>query len=153
MFRLSRKATIALVAAAGVAIPCAAAAEPRNDFVRTVGGLTVYLGVMPAAIIKGHPTMHGGPRKGPHEYHVVVAIFEAASGARISDATVSAKVSGLGLSGREIQLEPMAIADTITYGNFVHLPGADVYTIRLSIQRPSLRQPAVVDFKYAHRGR
>jgi hypothetical protein len=44
--------------------------------------------------------MHGGAPGGSHDYHLVTAIFDAASAARVSDATVIAKVSGLGLSGR-----------------------------------------------------
>lgn len=58
---------------------------------------------MPAEIAKGQPSghpegaMHGGTPAGAHEYHVVIAIFDAASGTRISDASVRAKVSGLGL--------------------------------------------------------
>jgi hypothetical protein len=92
-----------------------------TDQSKTVGGLTVYLGVMPAEIIRG-PPMHGhiskGPHdyrvtsKSPHEYHIVAAIFDAASGERVSDAAVTAEVSGLGLSGGKKRLEPMQIAGT-----------------------------------------
>jgi len=85
-----------------------AAMAAETDQSKTVGGLTVYLGVVPAEIIKG-PPMHGhiskGPHdyqvisKSPHEYHIVAAIFDAASGERVSDAAVTAEVSGLGLAG------------------------------------------------------
>lgn len=119
---------------------------------KTASGLTVYLGVMPAQIVKGHPAMHGGTPRGSHQYHVVVAIFDAISGARISDAAVAAKVSGLGLSGRVTTLEPMKIADTTTYGTFVNFPGADLYTIELTVQRSGSREPVVVELKYDHRG-
>jgi hypothetical protein len=95
--------------------------------------------------------MHGGAPKGPHDYHIVAAVFDAATGARISDAAVTAKVSGLTLSGTETRLEPMDIANTITYGGFVRLPGADLYAIRLTIQRPAVDRPVVLEFKYDHR--
>ena len=48
-------------------------------------GLTVYLGLIPAEIVKGpspHSAelpMHGRIPRGPHEYHVVAAIFDAAT--------------------------------------------------------------------------
>jgi hypothetical protein len=126
-------------------------AQAHDDYMRTAGGLTVYLGVMPAEIIKGQPKMHGGAPTGPHEQHIVVAIFDAASAARVSDATVTAKVSGLGLSGSEMTLEPMNIVNTITYGGFFDLPGVDLYTIAVSVRRPGSRQPVVFDFKYDHR--
>lgn len=118
---------------------------------KTAGGLTVYLGVMPAEIVKGHPAMHGGTPRGAHQYHVVVAIFDAGSGARVSDAAVATKVSGLGLSGPVTTLEPMKIADTTTYGTFVNLPGTDLYTIELTIRRSGSMEPVVVEFKYDHR--
>src|SRR6516165_3698729 len=77
-----------------------------SDQMKAAGGVTVYLGVVPAEIVKGLPAtgtseqpMHGGVPKGPHEYHVVAAVFDVASGARISDAVVTAQISGLGLSG------------------------------------------------------
>lgn len=124
---------------------------------KTADGLTVYLGVVPAEMVKGpspqsgEPPMHGGGPRHGHQYHVVAAIFDAASNTRVSDATVTAQVSGLGLAGSSKGLEPMKIADTITYGGFFDLPGADIYTIRLTIRRPGSQRPVVIDFKYDHR--
>jgi hypothetical protein len=69
---------------------------------------------------------------------------------RVLDATVTAKVSGLGLSGPKRTLEPASIADTITYGGFFSLPGRDLYTIELAIRRSSTQQPVVVALKYDH---
>lgn len=122
---------------------------------KTAGGLTVYLGVLPAEMVKDPPPhsaerpMHGGTPRGRHEYHIVAAVYDATSNARISDATVTAKVSGLGLSGPQKTLEPMKIADTTTYGAFFNLP-PDLYTIRLTVRRPG-SQPVLLDFKYDHR--
>jgi len=124
---------------------------------KTAGGLAVYLGVVPAAMVKGPPPhsaeqpMHGGVPRHRHDYHVVAAVFDAVTNARVSDATVTAQVSGLGLSGTTKTLEPMELAKTTTYGNFFNLPGADLYTIRLTIQRPGSQRPVVLDFKYDHR--
>src|SRR3990172_6057248 len=85
----------ALLATAG---PAFAAGEPF----KVVDGLTVYLGVLPAAMIQGHApdhpeiTMHGGRPAGQHVYHVMVAVFEAKTGKRLADIGVSARVSSLG---------------------------------------------------------
>ena len=123
---------------------------------KTVDGLAVYLGMMPAAIVKGHPsghaerTMHGGVPSGLREYHLVVAVFDAATSVRISDASVTAQVSGLGLAGVAKALEPMTIAQTITYGGFFNLPGRDIYTVKLEIQRPGTK-PVAVNFTYNQR--
>ena len=92
--------------------------------VKTSGGLTVYLGVVPAEIVKGplpqsaERPMHSRVPRGPHEYHVVAAIFDAATGTRVSDASVSAQLSGVGLSGGRKNLEPMQISGTTTYAPF-----------------------------------
>ena len=151
MVGLSRRTAIAAIMAGGTTIVPTVLAQTAEDYTRTAGGLTTYLGVMQAEIIRGLPAMHGGVPAGPHEYHVIVAIFEAGSGARVSDVTVTAKVSGVGLSG--LEREPMSIADTITYGGFFSLPGRDLYTIELAIRRSSTQQPVVVALKYDHRGR
>jgi hypothetical protein len=120
---------------------------------KTAGGLTISVGVVPAEIVKGQhpagPQVHGRVPKGAHEYHLVVAVFDAATSARITDAKVTAKVSGLGLSGPQKTLEPMKIADTITYGAFFTLT-PDLYTIRVMVERPG-SQAVTVEFKYDHR--
>jgi hypothetical protein len=133
------------------------AVAANTDQSKTAGGVTVYLGVVPAEIVKGlaagssgERPMHGGIPKGPHEYHIVAAVFDATSGARVSDAVVTAEVSGLGLAGTKTKLEPMQIAGTTTYGGFVDLPGFDLYTVKLTVER-SGTGPAVLQFKYDHR--
>lgn len=152
MNAITRRAAVVLVlAVAAISAGLATLAQQVNDYRQSADGLTAYLGVMPAAIVKGDRAMHGGAPKGPHEYHVVAAIFDSASGARVSDANVTAKISGLGLSGYETTLEPMKIADTITYGGFTYLPGIDLYTIRLTVRRSGSAQPTVLNFKYDHR--
>ncbi|MDX8477934.1 hypothetical protein RFN28_05480 [Mesorhizobium sp. VK24D] len=135
-----------------------ASAADNDDSYKTAQGLAVYLGVLPAAIVRGHleshpeATMHGGAPQGKHEDHVVVAVFDAKTGARIENARVTANVSGLGHVGAQnIDLEAMSIAGTVTYGNFVELPGNDRYDIKLNITVPG-RKPASVqiDFTYQH---
>jgi hypothetical protein len=83
-------------------------------------GLGVYIGVLPAALIKGHPTthpeatMHGGVPSGARKYHLVIAVFDAASGDRVENAKVAATVSELGhVAERRFELEPMRIEGSI----------------------------------------
>lgn len=145
-----------LVVAIAAGGPVSAADEDENY--KTAQGLAVYLGVLPAAIVRGHPashpegTMHGGAPQGKHEDHVVVAVFDAKTGARIENARVTANISGLGhIGAQNIDLEPMSIAGTITYGNFVELPGNDRYDIKLNITVPGRKPaPVRVDFTYQH---
>lgn len=151
----------ALLVASVLAIGFAKSAEAKAEESKTVGGLTVYLGVVPAEVVKGpgphsaEQPMHGGTPRGTHEYHIVVAVYDAVSNMRITDATVTAKVSGLGLAGPQKTLEQMKVpgsiadGDNITYGAFFNLT-SDIYTIRLSVQRTG-KQPVILDFKYDHR--
>lgn len=150
---------------------------PNHRSHQTRDGLTVYIGVIPAAIVKeqhpaGHPeaTMHGGIPTANNEYHLVAAIFDAVSGERITDAKVTAIVLGLGnaiLYGQghmipwvsrqlpaDVQsaLEPMAIAQTITYGGYFVLPKPARYTFQLTITRPDRTRPTVMTFVHDHRG-
>ena len=155
---VSRRTIAALLGALGVAVSLSSGAvAAETDQSKTAGGVTVYLGVVPAEIVKGLPAsssterpMHGGIPKGPHEYHFVAAVFEAGSGMRVSDAVVTAEVSGLGLAGSKKKLEPMQISGTTTYGGFFDLPGFDLYTVRLTVERGGA-SPAVLQFKYDHR--
>ena len=137
------------------AIPASADEDENYKVVQSLG---VYLGVLPAGLVRGHPvghpeaTMHGGVPLGAHDYHIIVAIFDAATGARIENAKVVATVSGLGhVGGRTLHLEPMTIAGTVTYGEFVTLPGDDIYDIAVDISVPDGTSPVRADFAYQHR--
>lgn len=152
-----RKAATAITLSCLCLLVIGTAMAASSGEVKTSGGLMVYLGVVPAEIVKGPPPhsaerpMHGRIPRGPHEYHVVAAIFDAATGTRVSDASVSAQLSGVGLSGERKDLQPMQLSGTTTYGAFFSLPGRDLYTIRLAIMRPGARQPITIDFRYDHR--
>jgi hypothetical protein len=136
-----------------------AAALGQTGSYRSVGGLAVYYGVLPAAMIEGHPTghpekeMHGGVPTGAHAYHLVVAVFDAKSGERIENATIKARVTPLGLATVGRSLQPMTIAGTVTYGNYFEFSGDGRYDITLSVQRPGTSEPVDIEFTYEHRTR
>ena len=130
----------------GMAHPSHAA---ESSEVQTANGMTVYIGLIPAAIIKGHPEvmMHGGKPSGVNEFHLTAAVFDAATGRRISDATVSVTVAEVGLAGTTTTLEPMHIADTVTYGGFVVMRAMARYDLRIVVIRP-MRPPVTFNFAY-----
>lgn len=134
--------------------PIAAATDAPETF-QVVDGVAIYLGVMPAQIVQGHAgeheesTMHGGVPAGRHRDHVVVALFDDASGRRIEDARVTAAVMELGLGPEWKTLEPMRIAGTITYGNYFDLPENDIYHIQVQIRLPG--HPQAVEATFTHR--
>lgn len=126
---------------------------------KTAGGLTIYLGVLPAAMIQGHAkdhpeaAMHGGVPGGQHAYHVMAAVFDAESGERIEDASVEGRVTPLGLAAVTRRLEPMVIAGTVTYGNYFAMRGDGPYRIAFSATTPEVAEPIVLEFTYEHRTR
>lgn len=131
-------------------------ADDTSNF-KTVAGISVYIGLMPAEIVQGHPTghteaqMHGGAPSGPHAYHLVVALFNEDGGDRIENAEVAATVSGLGHVGQaSTRLEPMLIENTVTYGAFIDLRALERFDIALTIKVPDRPKPLRVDFANEH---
>ncbi len=144
-------ATIALASVAPLRALAQAAAEGSPQ---RADGLLVYLGVVPAAVVRGHSpshaesAMHDGAPAGRDDYHLLVAIFDAASGTRVTDASVTARVHGLGHVGQsDVRLEPMTIAGAASFGGFVSLRSPDTYSITIGIARPALA-PTQVRFTY-----
>ena len=129
---------------------------------KAADGLAVYLGVLPAAMVQGHPrghaeeAMHGGVARGRHSFHVVAAVFDAGDGARIEDATIEASVTSRSdaaahIAGVTRKLEPMDIAGTVTYGNYFTMRGDEPYRIMLTISRTKTAGPVNVEFSHDHR--
>lgn len=91
--------------------------------------------------------MHGGPRRS--DLHILVALFNAKSFQRITDADVTASMEGLGHVGRVTKkLERMDIADAITFGAYFPFQGPDKYTIQVEIKLPGRAKTTTVSFSY-----
>lgn len=107
-----------------LAIGSQAFAQAKSQSV-TSHGLTVYFGVVPAEIARGVAEKHGqrdihtATPATPTQDHLIVAIFNAVTGDRITDAAVTASKTRPGSQTPSEPLEPMKIADTVTYGNFL----------------------------------
>ena len=143
-----------IVVAAMTLILASLALAQGDRLSKTVGGVTFYLGVIPAEIIRGHPiehpesTMHGSPPKGSGSRHIVVALFDAKTGERITEAKVTARVEQLGLASELKDLDPMQIAGTVSYGNFYAMPGGGIYRIRVIVKRKAASRPIEAEFEY-----
>lgn len=138
----------------GLPVTRTARAAAGQDFV-VVDGLTVYLGIVSAEEMRSHltaeeATMHGGvPRSGA--YHVMVALFDQATGQRITDAAVTAQVSSARGEGSDTPLERMSIANAVTYGNCFRMPGAGTYKVTVHVTRPGLANAPEAQFEYERR--
>lgn len=112
-----------------------------------VGGMEIYYGILPVEMVQGHPTDHGGKPAGKSSAHLVVALFDSTTGRRISDAQIGARVHELGLGEQSKQLDPMRIADTVTYGQYFRMAGPGPYRVSLSIRSPGVAAPVEVKFE------
>jgi hypothetical protein len=145
----------ALAGIGALALSAAFAADSSQH--KVVNGVAIYLGVMPAEMILGHPRahseagMHAGVPAGQHQQHVVVALFDNATGKRISGAKVSAWVHETNLAGARKKLEPMLIAGTVSYGNYFNVPATgNPYRIRVRIELPGAAEAIEAQFDYQH---
>ena len=126
-----------------------------DDLGKTIDGVAIYLGIVPAEIVRGHSsqhsesTMHGAVPKGSEFRHIVVALFDAKTGDRVTDATVNARVEQLGLAAQSKALEPMEIATALSYGNYFAIPSGQLYTITLKIK--AKRYPHAVEARFEYR--
>lgn len=137
-----------------------AIAARADDGYQTADGLSVYLGIIPASVVRGLSTghaeggMYGGVPSGSHQQHIVASVFDSETGGRIENADVEAIVSGLGhINPQRVKLKPMTIADTVTYGAFVNFPGRDRYEVQLAIKVPDRQAPVRVTFSSSHSDR
>ena len=136
--RISRR--VALLAAAGLAVLALAGCHRSGsgEPVKTVDGVTVYLGVVPSSVVTERPSvavqaMHDTGRVVPNSHHVLIALFDAESGERLSG-TVTADVSSRHGDDGTKPLEAMNIGGVVTYGNYFSMEDSGTYTIDVGIQ-------------------
>lgn len=136
-------------AAKGAATP--ARADPNH---KTVGGVEVFLGFMPAEALLSLPrdsverTMHGGVPSGPGYYHVNVSLLDAKNQTPINDANVEVRIEQPGLNSTSKTLEQMAVG-AASYGNYVKLQKKTSYLITVRVQKPGSTR--TVEAKFDHR--
>lgn len=118
-----------------------AALDPDGEFQRA-GDLAVYLELVPANITEHPPEhtgrgLHGTAPRGRDVHHLLVGLFDTRTGARITQASVTAVVHGnRGRPAARVKLAPMTVSGAEAYGGFVRLPPRDFYHIEIEVLRP-----------------
>ncbi|MFQ6016858.1 MAG: hypothetical protein ACE5KF_01570 [Kiloniellaceae bacterium] len=132
----------ALLFGAFAMIPAGSSADHLGRY-QVADGMTIYLGIMAAEVLRKNPDQYPYHARsevpsGKNMYHLLVAIFDNASGERIADAEVEARVSPLGLAGPKRRLDQMSVAGAITYCNYFKLSPGETYVVRTEIRRPGV---------------
>lgn len=147
----NRRLHVMLLVIAGAFAQIACAADSGQH--QVVDGISVYIGVLPAEMIQGHPKehpesqMHGG-FPDDYRHHITVALFDEDTGQRITDAEVSLRLVGAGRAGPDKSLEAMTIGGSRTYGEYFRMPGAGPYRIEVTIRLPGRALPVKVIFDW-----
>ena len=118
-----------------------AAADPNH---KLISGVDLYLGIAPAASAAVNQ-----PRpSGAGYYYVNLSLRDAASGAYIKDAQVEARAANAVSGGDTRKLEPMALAESMSYGNFFRMQGKEPYVITVQVRRSGATPPIEAKFDF-----
>lgn len=137
-----------LAVAAGLASPGAGAqASPA------AGGLAFQYELVPSEMVLVHPRadverrMHpGDARKG--RSLLVLAMFDAQSGARISQAEVLVHVTDPGGATMTQPLERVDVANLPSFSAYVPVGAPGIYKMRFDVKRPGVESMASAEFEH-----
>lgn len=119
-------------------------------------GMDVYYGVVPAQLLLDHPSgheeqrMHKGVPVNKGTHHLVVAVFDSRTRARITDASITGSATEPGQPTLPKPMQAMAFGDAVSYGNYFDMPNPGPYEMVVKISRPGSHEPAVARFLYRH---
>lgn len=127
-----------------------AAASDRSH--KSVGGMEIYLGVLPAESLRtrhggtdAEKKMYGGVPSGDGYFLVNVTLRDSATKAEIKDAQIEARVANL-MSGETRKLETATFNNAVSYGGYFRMPGKDPYTVTLQIRKAGAASPLEVKY-------
>jgi len=151
--RMGKVLTLALVSSFMLFASLVAGAQPAHGLHHASGAVVFEYGWVPAARVAEHPpehaetTMHGGAR-GQSGSHIVVALFDRASGTRIAGAKVEVSIAPLGGAAVNQVLQPMSIEGLPSYGGYVSVARPGLYRIRFAAQAPGIAGVASAEFEH-----
>ncbi len=134
----------------------AAAVEPI-ELTQSVSELTVHLQVLDPEGSDSDPMhslerqLHRGAKPGGKTYHVLVAVYDAATRRRSADVeSVTATLSDGHGQTPVTRLEPMAAAGEVGYGNYFDFGAEGPYRILVALRLRGQSLPVNAEFRLAH---
>jgi len=102
-------------------------------------GVTIFWGLVPAAVVSDKHALdqlHGGvPKGGGQVHHLVVALFDSATGSRIESAVVRAQLSEIGVVDAPAKyLPPMVIDGRMSFGQLFGVAKEGPYRFRIFVK-------------------
>ena len=146
----------ALVLAFAVLAAMPVGSAETGAYRKLAGPFTVYLTVMPSEVIRGPlpPDIPGAtplrPPAARDTHHVVVSIFDSASGLRVESFKVRARVAALGFSGEKRDLEPISIAGQGAYANGFPMLGRGPFRVDVEFWAHSETRRKELTFYFTH---
>lgn len=119
----------------------------------SAGGLDIYLGRMGAEQMRAFPAgsaeakLHGGIPGGSGWWHVNVSVFDSASQAQVTGATVDFEYEQLGMGRERKSLEAVTVAGAASYGAWVRLAPKATYNFLVRVKKPGAREATEVRFQ------
>lgn len=156
---LKRARMLTVLVAVGFTLGMTQAAAVNPDQSIRLDGMELFYGVIPAEILRGHPSgheersMHGGVPHGKGVYHLIVSVFDAKTTTRITDAVITGSVIAVGLATQNRKLEAMTFGGNVAFGNYFAMSNPGPYEIVVNVRRSGHRKTATVRFHYWHRRR
>ena len=130
-------------------------AEHSHQHIKAMG-IDVYLVVMPAEMIGGHPgdhpesLMHKENRiENKKQFHISVGVIEEKSGLRLGNLNVSARVISGDYQGPVKILENMQMGGKHSFGNYFVIPSSSAYQVEVKIQHKGRSDMLIVTFDQA----
>lgn len=131
-----------------------APAKRAGNF-KVVGGMEIYLGFLPAEVLRAYPkdsaerSLHGGVPSGSSYYHVNVSLFDRASKTPVAGAKVGLRVARLNGTGVSKTLEPITLNNVPAYGQYVRLSRNTQYVVTVRVQTSGM--PLAVETRFYHK--
>lgn len=143
---------MALGAAVAGAVWLSALAQPTHTQ-RLTSGLLFHYGLVPSEMVLSHAESHEERRMHPGDAkkgrsHLVLAVFDAASGERIAKAEVMVHITLVGGPSTTKSLQPMDIAKLPGFGAFVPVGAPGIYKIRFEVKRPGVAGTESAEFEH-----
>lgn len=136
-----------------VASEAAQDAPPASGAEKTVGGLRIFVGFIPAESLRAYPAgsvergMHGGVPRGDDQYHLNVSLFDRVNNAPVVGAEVQARIERPGFGGESKTLEAMVLGRP-SYGTYVRVWPRTAYQVILRIRPAGSADPVEARFEH-----